>query len=846
MEEIINMIPHSNVEFRIESRFMLVVSLVISLLLFPSMASADHKGVPHLYQCAGIGVVGTVPGCEGRTGQATAAYGRVLDLLRQLEVGANPSVIEQLIQVQLGEAFLDYPINSGETAVSAAQRLVGTTVPQQAEAAQVQKEQSCTGIAWLKLTCIGRTISVIIGTILVSITAWLLAISGMLFDFIIDKTILQFGDYFNTYLKTGVEAGWTALRDIANIVIIGMFTFIAISLILGIKEYGERKMIARVLIVAVLINFSLLFTKIIIDASNFTARQFYVAAALTRNAEGTTGINPAQFAQTGIAGQFITYMGVTSIGGTWNALSNQAFGSETNGFATANGWNALVHGVFSGLLLFAAAIVLLYGAFLLLARALLFIFLLITSALAFASYLVPQFAGSGYGWKTWWNSLLRNAVMAPLLVAFLWVSLLVGSQVKAKAGTLGNLITNPQSTLDLDALFSYLIVLGLLFVSIRAASALSHTIAGFGAATIAGAAPFTLGSRLAAPILRQGVGWGGYLYQRSRMGQARTARDEAGRLRMEAGKETDETKASALWAEASKYQSRAELKARRAERGGVIAGSRMNIMDTSVAKAVVGGLGISGLASGASGKGTKSFADQVKARTEAAEKLSAKLAPSADEQRKMEEGMRKQREVGLKLLDAENRKTGVDAGAIRGVMERERGGKESELKGAERELEDAKISGDADAIRSATAKIRDVKDELEKLAEKKLTVTVKREDGSSEDITMSHRDAAAAERKAGDELKKYTAETTEQIGKMREAIGGVAEDIAEQIGRKQGTVLERALGTFTGVSSEVGKKTRDLYRTKRGDARLRRVLAEAVKEESGSGGASSETKEEKK
>ena len=400
---------------------------------------------------------------------------------------------------------------SGQTGLQCFSATTGaaSTEPPIGEGTVIDPEATaCEGTAsFFNLTCWLRLIAVLIGTALVSITAWLLAISGMLFDFIVDKTILQFGSFFNEHLKTGVEAGWTALRDIANNVIIGMFTFIAISLILGIKEYGERKMIARVLIVAVLINFSLLFTKLIIDASNFTARQFYVAAELPRKPEGTTGVNdPTQFTQTGIAGQFITYMGVTSIGATWNALSNQAFGSKTNGFATANGWNALVHGVFSGVLLFTAAVVLLYGAFLLLARALLIIFLLITSALAFASYLVPQFAGSGYGWKTWWSSLLRNAVMAPLLIAFLWVSLLVGSQVKAKAGTLGSLVTNPQSTLDLDALFSYLIVLGLLFVSIRAASALSHTIAGFSMAAVVPAFGVGLAARLGGVLGRQFIG----------------------------------------------------------------------------------------------------------------------------------------------------------------------------------------------------------------------------------------------------------------------------------------------------------------------------------------------------
>lgn len=352
------------------------------------------------------------------------------------------------------------------------------------ESVSTPASQGCgTLSALFSITCWFRTISVVLGTILVTATAWLLAIAGILFDFLIDKTIVQFGAYYNEYLKAGIEVGWEAFRDIGNIVIIGMFTFIAISLILGIQEYGDKKMIAKVLVVAVLINFSLLFTKVIIDASNFTAKQFHVAAQLPATASNeTTGVDPRNFAQTGTAGKFITYMGITSLSGTWSALSNTAFGNEKDSFATADGTKALLHGLFSAALLLAAALVFLYGSYILLTRALLFIFLMLTSALAFASWLIPKLAGHEYlpAWSTWWNALIKNAILAPLLMVLLWASLEIGAKVSVKNGTLGALIENPASTFDLNALFSYLVVLGLLFVSMRLAGVLASGITGFG------------------------------------------------------------------------------------------------------------------------------------------------------------------------------------------------------------------------------------------------------------------------------------------------------------------------------------------------------------------------------
>ena len=149
---------------------------------------------------------------------------------------------------------------------------------------------------------------VFIGFLPVALGGFLLNLAGNIFDYLLDHTIAQFGALLSQIIG-GINTAWTAFRDIANIVIIGMFTFIAISLILGIKEYGERKMIARVLVVAVLINFSLLFTNLITDASNFTALQFYKAAQLQT---GDTG--------SGISEAFLQSMGATSVGSLYGVL----------------------------------------------------------------------------------------------------------------------------------------------------------------------------------------------------------------------------------------------------------------------------------------------------------------------------------------------------------------------------------------------------------------------------------------------------------------------------------------------------------------------------------------------
>lgn len=378
---------------------------------------------------------------------------------------------------------------------------------------------TCSGITGFfatPATCIGRTLSVVIGAAVISATAWLLAAAGLLFNTLVDHTIITFGYLFTAKVGEAIGIAWSAFRDIANIVIIGMFVFIAINMILGVKEFGEKKKVARVLIIAVLLNFSLLFTKIIIDASNFTAMQFYKASQLSTEGEGSDQLfNVTAFSKKGISGEFIRLMGLDSLKETSKALSAAAFGDKANQYRTANGWMALLHGLVSATLLLAAALVLLYGCFLIASRAVLLILLMVTSALAFASWLIPH----NYieeGWDKWWRSLLKAAFFAPILMALLWMALLVARAIKPEKGALGNLVADPTGTLDLNALFSYVIIIGLLFVVFKVAGEFSQSISGFnlaqGLVGLAALTPLAGASRVMGLVGRSTVGAGaGYV-----------------------------------------------------------------------------------------------------------------------------------------------------------------------------------------------------------------------------------------------------------------------------------------------------------------------------------------------
>lgn len=362
---------------------------------------------------------------------------------------------------------------------------------------------SCTGTDfWFSpATCLWRGFMSVLGAGLVWIISWLVVAAGMFFDWAIRVTITDFTQLFYTAgVSQAVAEVWAAVRDLGNIFIIGLFVFIAISIILGLQEYGQKKLIARVIIVAILINFSFLFTHIAINTSNLFASQIVASKAqlLQPGSAGSLPLAGNVSASGGIAATFLKFAGAETLGDTWDALSRVAENNQS-------GWVALLHGLVVFALLGLAAVVLFYGAFLLLARGIILLFLLMTSAFAFATYLSPTLAESDYGFKGWKDQLLRNVILAPAMMIFLWAALSLANQIGDKSGTLGSLISNPQGQAGIGALFSYFMIIGLLFGALKLSSSLSGATGRL--AAVGGLLPAAIMARgVVAPVARWTIG----------------------------------------------------------------------------------------------------------------------------------------------------------------------------------------------------------------------------------------------------------------------------------------------------------------------------------------------------
>jgi hypothetical protein len=88
--------------------------------------------------------------------------------------------------------------------------------------------------------------------------------------------LLLFSISSATYADNGfILKGWEIVRDLTNILFIFMLLWIAIQTVLSIEKNSYKKAIPALLIAALIVNFSLFATRVIIDIGNISSRVLY-------------------------------------------------------------------------------------------------------------------------------------------------------------------------------------------------------------------------------------------------------------------------------------------------------------------------------------------------------------------------------------------------------------------------------------------------------------------------------------------------------------------------------------------------------------------------------------------
>src|SRR3989338_11385480 len=129
-------------------------------------------------------------------------------------------------------------------------------------------------------------------------------LGGVILNFIVKFTVVEMAQHLKE-IGT-IDTAWKTIRDVANMGFIFVLLYAAIKTILGMGD-NTQKLIVNIVVVAILINFSLFFTKVVIDASNVLSTFFYDAIAPGSLTD--TSLN------TGLSSQLMRPLKLTSL---WN------------------------------------------------------------------------------------------------------------------------------------------------------------------------------------------------------------------------------------------------------------------------------------------------------------------------------------------------------------------------------------------------------------------------------------------------------------------------------------------------------------------------------------------------
>ena len=316
------------------------------------------------------------------------------------------------------------------------------TIYAQETAAEIKSEAASDeqnpGIVSSLLGLAGSAVGGVVSTIVAFPFAWIMAsfmqmagmflgVVGIFLNTVVLLLVIEMGSLI-TRLE-GIAIAWTVLRDIANIVFVFALLFIGIATILNLRSYGYKQLLARLILVALFINFSLFFTKVIIDVSNLFATEIYSliirpgseadCASLGFFSAFTDTTAFTNCANGGLTGAFMDQLWITtiydstSIFGTFNDNSN----SEDQSYFQIG-----MMAFFAMILFLIVAFVFFAGAIMLITRFVVLVILLIFSPIAFIAMVLPQTQGIA---SQWWSALFKQSFFAPAFFLMIWISLLI-------------------------------------------------------------------------------------------------------------------------------------------------------------------------------------------------------------------------------------------------------------------------------------------------------------------------------------------------------------------------------------------------------------------------------------
>lgn len=266
-----------------------------------------------------------------------------------------------------------------------------------------------------------------------------------------------------------VATGWAITRSVVNLLFALILLAISFATILRIESYGAKKLLPKLILVALTINFSLFICGTIIDFSQVITTYFIDTATQSGTATDlVAGINPQKAdSSTGIIG---------------SALEKLKDG------VTSDYPIALMFGEFMGIIILSIAFfVFLFLAFIFIVRIIALWILLILAPIAWVFSVVPGLSGIA---QKWWSKFLEYTFIAPAAAFFIFLALqvansnapLLANTPEMLMGNVGSQVALKDTAGDIfsaGTFLQYLAIIGLLIAAIIVGKTISSAGANF-------------------------------------------------------------------------------------------------------------------------------------------------------------------------------------------------------------------------------------------------------------------------------------------------------------------------------------------------------------------------------
>lgn len=240
---------------------------------------------------------------------------------------------------------------------------------------------------------------------------FLASISGFLLNLSIEHLVIGMGELIRSPIGVNIETAWTIVRDLVNLTFIFGLLWIGIMLIIEGNSQKYKKAIISIVIGALLVNFSLFFSRVIVDVSNIAAKEVYetMIPPPTPTSGSAPLIDPRAF---GISGAFFDAMGVLPIIAPSTTVEEETLANLLTGS------NGLIYALGTAIFLTISAFVFFSGAFIIAVRFGLLVILMALSPIAFAAAVLP---GVEKWAKRWWQLFLGEAFVAPAYLFMIYI-----------------------------------------------------------------------------------------------------------------------------------------------------------------------------------------------------------------------------------------------------------------------------------------------------------------------------------------------------------------------------------------------------------------------------------------